>query len=781
MGNRVGEAVVLNSLGGARELLGDKQRALEYYTQAREIFHSSGHAAGEAGTICYIGRIYFALGNHREALSSLRQGLSLIQALGDRRSEGEVLGDIGAVYASLGDRQRALRYFQQAELLNRETGYPRMQAYRLNDIGRILEDSGDKQKAREYYLQALPLNLAVEDRRGENVTRYNIAHLELSRGNFAEAYSQLELSLQRIESLRTRVAGQDLRSSYFASVNQHYGLYIDLLMQMHKQLLLQGHDASALQASERARARSLLESLVEARADIRQGVDPLLLERERSLQATLSAKAERQMRLLSGKHTEEEAAALSKEMSKLSTEYTEVQALIRGNSPRYAALTQPQPLTVPQIQQEVLDPETLLLEYSLGDERSYLWAVTDTSLHSYELPGRSDIEKTARKVNALLLASQPQAGEMLRDFQKRTGEAEKQFREESAALSRILLGPAAELLGTKRLLIVAEGALQYIPFSALPEPDAKTEDSTAENAFSPLILKHEVVNLPSASVMAILRRETHQRPSPAKMIAVLADPVFESDDPRLARKEQNRKADVEKPSPEHARPARTRASRRIASSSSINVITNLQRAFRDVRTRGEFNIPRLPSTREEAEAILAFTPPELNLKALDFQASRSTATSSILSQYRVVHFATHGLLDSETPELSGLVLSLLDEQGRPQNGFLRLDDIYNLNLPVDLVVLSACNSGLGKEVRGEGLVGIVRGFMYAGAARVVASLWKVEDEATAELMKRFYRHMFQGGEPASAALRAAQIEMLQQKRWRYPYFWAAFILQGEWK
>jgi CHAT domain-containing protein len=197
--------------------------------------------------------------------------------------------------------------------------------------------------------------------------------------------------------------------------------------------------------------------------------------------------------------------------------------------------------------------------------------------------------------------------------------------------------------------------------------------------------------------------------------------------------------------------------------------------------RNGAGIPRLPSSRIEADAILAITPDGTGMKATDFQANRVTATSRELRQYRIVHFATHGLFNSEHPELSGIVLSLIDEQGKPQDGFLRLHDIYNLNLPVDLVVLSACNTGLGKDVKGEGLVGIVRGFMYAGAARVVASLWKVDDEATAELMKRFYQQILREGQSPAAALRAAQTAMWQHKRWRSPYYWAAFGLQGEWK
>jgi CHAT domain-containing protein len=178
---------------------------------------------------------------------------------------------------------------------------------------------------------------------------------------------------------------------------------------------------------------------------------------------------------------------------------------------------------------------------------------------------------------------------------------------------------------------------------------------------------------------------------------------------------------------------------------------------------------------------MAVIPEGQGMEALDFEASRATATSPHLAQYRIVHFATHALLDNEHPELSGLVLSLVDRNGKPQNGFLDLEDVYNLNLPVDLVVLSACETGLGKEINGEGLIGLTRGFMYAGAPRVVASLWKVDDVATAELMGRFYRGMMKEGLRPAAALRRAQLAMWKQKRWTDPYYWAAFTIQGEWR
>jgi CHAT domain-containing protein len=190
-------------------------------------------------------------------------------------------------------------------------------------------------------------------------------------------------------------------------------------------------------------------------------------------------------------------------------------------------------------------------------------------------------------------------------------------------------------------------------------------------------------------------------------------------------------------------------------------------------------IPRLYASQFEANSILGLTTGGGGLMAVGFEASRSLAMSSVLSRYRIIHFAAHGVLNEEHPELSGIVLSMVDRFGHPQDGILRLHDIYNLDLPVDLVVLSACNTAQGKEIKGEGLIGLTRGFMYAGAAGVVASLWKVDDEATAELMTGFYRGLLQEKLSAPAALRQAQLAMASQPRWRSPYFWAGFVIQGK--
>src|SRR5262249_54751991 len=355
---------------------------------------------------------------------------------------------------------------------------------------------------------------------------------------------------------------------------------------------------------------------------------------------------------------------------------------------------------IKEIQQLVLDNDTLLLEFSLGEDHSYLWAVTKTSITGYELPKRAEIEAAALHVYRIFGANDFIVG--------------RTVAEASAALSQMLLGPVAEQLGAKRLLIVADGALQYLPFGALPAPTAGSNDQRSQipNNLIPLIVQHEVVSLPSASTLAVLRREVSERKPAAKLVAVLADPVFDKNDPRVISRIGRMTTG-----------ARNQGNKSRALGAQRRPLTalNLERSARE---SGVVRFDRLGFSRREAEAIATLTHEGERLKALDFKASRAMALSDELGQYRIVHFATHGLLNSQHPELSGLVFSLVDERGQPQDGFLPAHEVYNLKLNADLVVLSGCQTALGKDVKGEGLVGLTRGFMYAGAPRVVASLWR---------------------------------------------------------
>jgi len=305
--------------------------------------------------------------------------------------------------------------------------------------------------------------------------------------------------------------------------------------------------------------------------------------------------------------------------------------------------------------------------------------------------------------------------------------------------------------------------LQTLPLGVLPAPQG------AVNTAPPLLANNEVVSLPSASVLVLQRHELAQRKPAPLGVAVLADPVFDEKDSRVAAAvTQNR--------------LHSSSTRSLPTPDSSSLPNSFQtRALTNMGIGETGGIRRLVYSLQEARAIFKVTDPGRTFKALDFKASRATAMSPELAKYRIIHLATHGIMNLSRPELSGVLFSLVDEKGRPQNGYLGLTEIYNLNLPAEMVVLSACETGVGKQIRGEGLIALTRGFMNAGAERVVASLWRVDDRATAELMAEFYYEMFVHKLKPAAALRAAQLKLSQRSAWRNPHFWAGFVLQGEWR
>ncbi len=766
-----GEAQELNALGHLNLQMGEYKQARSFFQDALARLTPLGAAgrAGRALALAGLGNVATALDEATVALDALQQALALRKELADPRGEAMVLHDLGRVYFDLKQYQEALQAYQAARTIQRTLQDRAGEAQTLTNLGRVYAALQETDRAQNHYLQALTLRRAVRDPQGEALTLYQLAQLERQQGRLSEARNDLETALKRVEALRAKIASQELRTSYFASVQQMYEAYIDTLMQLHEKQPNAKFDWLALQASERARARSLIELLIEAGAHLRQGGDETLLKTEQQLQRRLNEKA---AVLLQASASATQNPELEKEIDALTQELAQVRTTLRQTSPRYAALTQPQPLDVIEMQGQLLDDQTLLLEFALGEERSYLWALTQNSFQSFVLPKRAEIEAVARQVyDALTARNTLQRGVGLAP--KTSAQAEEEYWQAATKLSHMILAPVAPQWGKKRLLIVADGALQYLPFVALPEPLRAVATApppprraaprpTQPATPTPLLVNHEVVSLPSLTTLATLRQEMQNRPRAPKLIAALADPVFDPSDERVKQIAT-------------AAPSETTVEQRSLSRYA---------AFREpVRSAADkaVTIPRLPSTRLEAEAVLALAPAGLGRIALDFQANRSLALSPELAQYRYLLFATHGWLDAERPELSALILSLLDEQGRPQEGFLRSHEIYNLNLPAELVVLSACETGLGKQIKGEGLVGLTRGFMYAGAARVAVSLWEVSDKGTMELMTRFHRKLLAEGQRPAAALRAAQLELWQQKKWASPYYWASFVLQGEWK
>jgi CHAT domain-containing protein/Tfp pilus assembly protein PilF len=703
--NRHSEAVNLHNIASVYAAMGDRRRAIKYYEEALEILRAIDDRYSIGNTLNNLGASHGHLGDHKTALQMHLQALAYRRAVGDADGEGVSLSNIGTTYDSLGDREQGRENLNQAVAILRRTENRDRLAAALKSLAAIERAQGNFPAATTYLNESLDIRRAIRDRKGEAETLAEMARLGRDRGDFAAASQRAGEALEAFDAIRRGLMSPTMRASLVASLRDLQELRIEALVR-------RGLVADALLASERWRARSLLEMLGEGGAEIRAGVDDALLKRERELEQLISAKAARQSRQLSRKHSESEAAAAAKELDQLTVELEQVQGRIRAASPQYAALTQPEPLDVGAIQSRVLDDDTVLLEYTLGSSKSYLWAVTRTSMEVFELPGRNEIESAAKRLYGLLTS-------------RTRNEA---YISAASEVSKMLVAPAAAQIAGKRLLVVGEGVLKYLPFGALPDPESG----------SPLIVEHEIATAPSASVIAVLRQEAAGRKPAAKALAVLADPVFDAGDSRIGP--------VMKAS---------------------------------LRSGADFM--RLRFSRMEAEEITRMAGSGDSLKALDFDASRATVLQSRLGDYRIVHFATHSVLDNEHPELSGVVLSLVDQDGQPQNGFLRLYDIYNLRLASDLVVLSACRTALGQEIKGEGLIGLTRGFLYAGATRVLATLWEIDDRTTAEAMKKFYQGMLRRGERPAEALRAAQIAMWRTKGWESPYYWAAFTLEGEWR
>jgi CHAT domain-containing protein/Tfp pilus assembly protein PilF len=744
IGHRNGEAVTLNNLGYLYDTLGDRSQSLKCFTRALQLYATIKNQHYAAVTSGYIARVHLSLGDNERALESFKRKLSMSRVVQDRRMESYTLRDIGNVLIEKGQTKAALEHYRHALSLSRDVKDRRGAALILVAIGKLAEKLGDKAEALANYEQALSLVQEVADRRREVETLMNLASVKRDLGRLDDARRDIERSLDLIEKLRTKVFSPSLRISYLETVYRHYEFHVDLLMRMHDRDRSGGYATLALEVNEHARARTLLENLIAARTDIRQGVDPQLLEEERQIQQRLNEKAEQQTRLLSSRTQPEREAAIRQEVESLLTQYKEIESRVRDQSPKYAALTQPCPLNLPSIQRE-LDDDTLLLEYTLGTERSYGWAVTKHSIESFSLPSRAEINGPAKVLYDTL-------------SQHAVATPVDSYRTAANELSKILLEPVAHLLPGKRLVIVADGILQYIPFTALPEPGVQEGGVRV-----PLVINHEIVTLPSISTLAVLRNELRGRVPASNTLAVIADPVFEKDDPRVRLGRLQ---------------ARTSVPRNVAALRGSDTEPALVRVELDNQP---LVFERLPFSLEEAEGILDLAGDKKIMRAVGFDANLKAALDPAIREYRIIHFATHALLDNSHPELSGIVLSLVDQTGKKQDGFLRLNEIYNLNLGADLVVLSACQTALGKETRGEGLIGLTRGFMYAGVPRVVATLWRINDRTTAEFMCYFYEALLNQRDSPSKALRAAQIRMWQANKTAVPHHWSAFILQGEWR
>lgn len=737
LGDVGGQAAVENDQAVVSDIQGDLEAACAGYERAGQLYQQAGNAARLEFVWPNLGRCLMKLGAMEKALPILEESLRIA---GSDRRRAVALREIGWWYALERRPREALQFLQQSRELNSED------AGLLDRLGTVYRDLGDSPSARKAYEAALEKTNDVVEKGNVEV---NLCKIEEMSGHVEEGLKRCQEVLPVFEEIRAAgtlavihqilarlrrqqvrlgdaethakeavrqlewqraLLGSESRLEFSSERQGAYQLLVDLRMDLHAEEPDSGWDARALEASELTRARSLFDLLGTEKVDPGGRVNPVLLTTERRLQ--------KRWHELVGRMEKERTAAegVGRELSELEEQLATVRRRLRETAPSFALLTLPVLPDVGEFQ-ALLDEETLLLLFYSGNSRSYLWKVRPEEVEGVVLPsGREEVEHLAESWYGSLADST--LGWMEGGLERRRAER----------LSRILLAPAAEEIALhRRILVVADDVLQRLPFGALPSP------VDGENGV-PLISAHEVVMMPSASILPILRRQSAERESGEGLLAVVADAVYAADDERLT-------------SP--------------------------------TREAGETHLRRLRGSAVEAQDLvkLADAGPVRLLEG--FAARRDEVLGGALNGFRIVHFATHARTKSASGRPLGLVLSLFDEEGRPVDDVLGLDDLYNMALPADLAVLSACGTVLGENVAGEGLVGLTRGFMHAGTPRVVVSLWDVRDTAARESMRRFYGALLDEGAPPGEALRRAQASM-----WRDGWAvrdWAAFVLQGDWR
>lgn len=726
-----GLAYIFNESGLPENGLIQYQRALDYFRQTPD-------TRDDARMFITLGNTHYLLGNYPEALTHLQQALASFDP--DDVNAAQCHAYLGKVHIAKSEYGVALPHLQSALATYIKASNPNEAAQVRALIGRIYQQQGQLERARQYYEEALEAFIKLSDQINQAAVYYALGQLALKTGSYDTAEGYLSQSIEVTENMRRVSTSRDLTTAFSATVYERYEKYVECLMRKHQAQPTQELAVRAFEASELARARSLAELLRATETNLLPGVDPQLAAKEKSLRQALRAKEDYKVSLLGRKDfKKEDLTALAAELERLKAEYKQVDEIIRARYPPYEQITRPVAWDLQRIQNQVIaDDQTVLLEYSLGEAKSYVWAVTRHSITSYELPARASINEAAAKVYKLM-ENPPDA------------ETEDEFTLASQELSRMVLSPVAAELNKPRVIVVADDALNYIPFQVLPSPSANNE---------PLVVNYEVVNAPSASILGELQSEAARRQPAAKMLAAFGDPVFASN--YRLRKDPKYSGQL----------------------AAVQTTENdrLPHVLRDIELSGDsFDASAIQPLRyasRELGNLSDVVAGEISI-ARQFAASREQLLNTDLTQYAILHFATHGFLDQKRPEFSGLALSTVKPDGQAQNGFVGLQDIYQLRAPVNLVVLSACQTALGQKVRGEGLIGVTRGFMYAGASTVVASLWSVDDGATADLMKRFYANMLERGMTPASALRAAQNSVRQEGR--PPYYWAAFTLQGEFR
>lgn len=750
-GRLTDQGAVLHGIGYIYQQLGRLEEALSYYQRALKVTEQAGDWRSAALTLTNLGVITAESGNYDEAKPLIQQAYFLQQKGGDKLAAGHTLVSLAALQAHEGEHEAALATLEQALGVQQETGDRNSQAATHATMGEVLISLARFAEALAHKEQALALFRQVSNPVGQIQVLYGMARLHARTGALAKAEQVLEAAVAQIEGLRLNLVSEELRTSYFAHMQNIYALYVEVLLAMERQ-------ADAFFMVERSKARAFLDLLTEAQSAFRADLDPALQEEEVRLLEELDALGKQTAALPAGEDARR--AELEAQRQEVERRYQLLQGRIHTASPRYSALTQPALWDIEQVQRGLLDEHTALLEYILGEGASTLFVVLHDDFQVFRLPPRAEIETRVRELRASLTLHRYLHGE---------------------ELYRQLIAPAAALLQGKDLLIVADGVLHYLPFALLLTRPPEGEGTGGTEGAAPAALR-------SAGAFSVDAALTGR-------LAAQLDPLPPFDFPNLPYLIRRHAVRYAPSASAAGMMAAGRALGGGATGAGLQIA-----ALGDPRLPVQMALPAaaqgalrtgldpLPCTAEEVWALAGLFEPRLPAERLEsftsehvllYTGDRATKAQMLAltdgsQAYRFLHLATHGLLNIEKPQFSGLLFSSTDGA----DAYWQTFEIFQAHIPAETVVLSACETGLGKVIRGEGLVGLARAFLYAGAQRVCVSLWKVADESTPPLMQAFYAAMQQGEAPARA-MQQAQRTLLEQGTYSHPYFWAPFVLLGD--
>lgn len=729
-GDPVGEAAAQQNLGLFWRDQGQPLRAILALEDALQGWRNQGSALGASQALTAMASIRVSYGDFAEARALYRRAAEEIGAQGDLRQRAMISSGSAVVLEKLGDPEAAKAEARRSLGLWTQLRNVYGQATTLTTLSLIHEALGDHRRARQDQGEALAifrvnrmeneatigtLNLGVllvrqgyesqgiplldqaltEGRRlklpeVEAIAFYGLARAWRGR-NLALAIRNAEAAINIMEAERSRAVRDDLKASYLEARSGCYELLVDLLIAKEPEKTPAKDIARAFEMVDLQKSRNLLDSLVVPKRRMRA-------DEQAARQKIQNDLAQILLKIENSKSSDGPLRDLHRDLD------VALNSLSSFDASLAISLTpaSPEPATLKSLQKS-LHSDSRLLVYHLGSRRSFLFVVTRDQVQVCSLPPEQEIERVALSLNRQLRGSQ------------RPRERTK-AKELADKLGTLILDPARDMLKATTLVVVADGALQLVPFSLL------TLTSGVEGRSS-VLDHHAVVSLPSASVLEALGARRKRTPAPLGDLVIFATP-------------------------------------------------KLLPGRRD-----------LPDSQREVEAIENIVRPlkGIMIGKLAYEATKEVATSGLLRRFQVVHFATHAEIDDENPQLSRIVLTQVNRQGEPLDGYLSAYDIWSLEIPADMVVLSACETAQNRPQSGEGLLGLTQAFFHAGASSVLVSLWDVDDEATPDFMEQFYRGLYQNRLSPPEALRQAQLWMSHHPRWSSPYYWAGFELQGDWR